>query len=59
MIFKDNFPVFVVSIRKLSKCVLCDTWGIICFAVHILHVIFINVKIYNYIVLKRFSDTDL
>ena len=48
-IFRNLFPVFVLTIRKLSNCVLCDPWGIIRFAVHILHVIFINVKIYDYI----------
>ena len=42
--------VFVLTIRKLSNCVLCDPRGIIRFAVHILHVIFINVDIYDYIV---------
>ena len=43
------FPVFVLTIRKLSNCVLCDSRGIIRFAVHILHVIFMKVKIYDYI----------
>ena len=42
------FPVFVLTIRKLSNCVLSDPRGmIIRFAVYILHVIFINVKIYD------------
>ena len=36
-------------IRELSNCVLCDPQGIIRFAVHILYTIFINVKIYDYI----------
>ena len=36
-------------IRKLSNYVLCDPRGIIRFAVHILHMIFINIKIYDYI----------
>ena len=49
LIFKDLFLVLVLRIRKLSKCVLCDPRGIIRFAVHILHMIFINVKIYDYI----------
>ena len=47
--FQRFFPVFVLTIRKLSNCVLCDPRGIIRFAVHILHVIFINVEIYDYI----------
>ena len=46
---KTIFPVFVLTIRKLSNCVLCDPRGIIRFAVYILHAIFINVKIYDYI----------
>ena len=49
LIFKDFFPVYVFVIRKLWNCVLCDPQGIIWFAVHILHMIFINVKIYDYI----------
>ena len=49
LIFKDFFPVFVLTIRKLSNCVLCDSRGFIRFAVSILHVIFINVNIYDYI----------
>ena len=49
--FQDFFPVFVLTIRKLSHCLLCDPAGdrIICFAVHMLHMIFINVKTYDYI----------
>ena len=46
---KKKNTVFVLTIRKLSNCVLCDLRGIIRFAVHILHVTFINVKIYDYI----------
>ena len=38
----------MLAIRNLSNCVLCDSLGIIRFAVHILHVILMNVKIYNY-----------
>ena len=37
------------QIRKLSNCVLCDPRGIVRFAVHILHVIFINIKVNDYI----------
>ena len=49
--FFVQFPVFVLTIRKLSNCVLCDLQGIIHFAVHmhILHVIFLKVKVYDYI----------
>ena len=42
-------PVFVLTIRKLSNCVLCYLRWITRFAVHILHVIFMKVKIYDYI----------
>ena len=35
-------------IRKLLNCVPCDLWGINRFAVQKLHMIFINVKIYDY-----------
>ena len=45
--FQRFFPVFVLTIRKLSNCVLCDPWGIIRFAVHTLQVIFMKAKIYD------------
>ena len=41
------FPVFVLMIRKPSNCVLCYRPGIIRFAVHILHMIFMKAKIYD------------
>ena len=45
---KIFFSSFLLTIRKLSNCVLYDPRGmIIRFAVHILHVVFINVKIYD------------
>ena len=48
--FQRSFvPVFVLTIRKPSNCVLCDPRGIIRFAVHALYMIVINVKIYDYI----------
>ena len=43
--FQRFFPVFVLTIRKLLNCVLCDPQGITHFAVHILHMIFMKVKI--------------
>ena len=50
---------FVLMIRKLLNCVLCDPQGIIHFAVNILHVIFMKVKIYDFITAQCTKTSEI
>ena len=59
VIFKDFFSSFCAYDKKaLEQCTVWPAW-IIRFAVHILHVIFINVKIYVYIMAQCTKTSEI